>query len=196
MHRDLAETEMRRLVSTLPAYAWSKDSARGVGDLGLARIIGCAPLIGIYATPFKLWKRMGVAVMDGERQQRKSDRDEALMHGYAPRRRAELWSVCSDTMFRHQWRGAADEDVDIAGRPIGAYGYVYQQRKLHTLPRIAATEALPFSDKDKWTRSRCDKDARRVMSKEFLRDLWSAWHGLETRWPARWAEVQRTQEAA
>jgi hypothetical protein len=198
VHREGAEAEMRRLVITLPVYAWAKEHARGVGEIGLARIVGSAPLIGVYVTPQKLWKRMGVAVIDGERQQKKSDADEALIHGYAPTRRAELWSVCSDTMFRHQWRKneSVDEEADAPGRPIGAYGFVYQQRKLHTLSRIAETDALSFKDKAKWTRSRCDKDARRVMSKEFLRDLWSVWRGLDARWPARWSAAQEAAEAA
>lgn len=186
------EAEMRRLATTLPVYGWVKEHARGVGDLGLARIVGSAPLIGAYATPEKLWKRLGLAVIAGERQQRKGDKDEALMHGYAPQRRAEVWSVCSDTMFRQQWRGGED---DGPGYPIGPYGYVYQQRKAHTFPRIAATEALPKTDRQKWTKGRCENDARRVMTKEFLRDLWRVWHGLDARWPERWAEAQRAAAA-
>lgn len=194
VQRDGVQAEMERLVATLPIYAWTKQHMRGLGEMGLARIIGSAPLIGVYVTPQKLWKRMGVAVIDGQRQQRRSDPDEALMHGYAPGRRAELWSI-ADRMFMHQWRGDKEAEGDITGRPIGPYGFVYLQRKRHTLPRIAATEALAFSDRDKWTLARCDKDARRVMSKELLRDLWSVWHGHEARWPARWAAAQEAAEA-
>lgn len=194
--RDAVETEMRKLAATLPVFEWVKENAKGVGDLGLARIVGVAPAIGyinpetgtpIYSTHEKLWKRLGLAVIAGERQQKKTDKDEAFIHGYAPRRRAEVWSVCSDTMFRQQWRGKGKnpDDPDAPGYAIGPYGAVYGARKAYTLSRIAETEHLPFTDRRKWTKKRCEADARRVMTKEFLRDLWRVWHGLEPRHPAR-----------
>ncbi len=190
--RTNAENEMRRLAKQLPVFAWVQANAKGVGELGLARIVGEAPLIGRYVTHERLWKRMGVAVVGGDRQQRRTDRNEALLHGFAPTRRAELWSVGSDTLFRGQWRGAKEsEDGEVtAGYPIGPYGAVYARRKAYTLPRIEATDDLDFKDRNKWTKKRCDNDARRVMSKEFLRDLWRVWHDLEPRHPARWAEQQ------
>lgn len=184
--REAAEREMRRLAATLPVMAWVKEHAKGVGELGLARLVGEAPLIDAYQTHEKLWKRLGLAVIAGERQQRKTDKGEALIHGYSPRRRAESWSVCSDSMFRQQWRSGSDDDS--IGTPNGPYGAVYAARKAYTLARIAETEALPFTDSSKWTRKRCDVDARRVMTKEFLRDLWRVWHGQEARHPARFEQ--------
>jgi hypothetical protein len=191
--RDQVELMMRALAETLPAMAFVREHAKGCGELGLARIVGEAPLIRVYATHERLWKRMGVAVIGGERQQKKTDTDEALLHGYRPSRRAELWSVCSDTMLRAQWR-KGDEDGE--GYPIGPYGEVYRQRKAATAQRIIDTEALPFSDRAKWTKARADKDARRVMSKAFLQDLWRIFHDKEPIYPARWAEAQRARRAA
>lgn len=200
------EAEMRDAVKKLPVCFWVLANARGVGELGLARIIGEATAsdrnadpptirtIGHYATHQKLWKRMGVAVIGEERQQRKTDKVEAMFHGYVPRRRAELWSVCSDTMFRQQWRGADPDDPDAVGNPIGAYGEVYRHRKAITMERVASTDTLAYNDRRKWTRKRCDNDARRVMSKEFLRDLWRVWRGLEAEHPARWAAIKQAAE--
>jgi hypothetical protein len=187
--RETIETEMRRLAMTLPVWEWVRVNAKGVGELGLGRIVGEAPMIGLYATHERLWKRMGVAVIAGERQAKRTNVDEALLHGYAPYRRAELWSVCSDVMLRQQWRRAGNDpdDLDAFGVPIGPYGAVYGRRKALTLMRVVETDALPFTDRAKWTRKRCDADARRVMSKEFLRDLWRVWHGKDARHPARFA---------
>ena len=185
--RELVEDVMRDLADRLPVAAWVRENAKGVGPLGLARIVGEAPLIGVLTTHEKLWKRLGLAVIAGERQQKKSEPEEALLHGYAPRRRAEIWSICSDSLLRQQWRGGED---GTEGFPNGPYGVVYRDRKAATLPRIAATDHLPFSDRAKWTAKRCDNDARRVMSKEFLRDLWRVWHGLEARHTARWTAAQ------
>ena len=175
--REETEKEMRALAKQLPVFAWVRDHAKGIGDLGLARLVGEAPLIcdtGIYSTHEKLWKRFGVAVLAGERQQRKTDKTEALLHGFAPARRAELWSVCSDSLLRAQWRGdrvdeATGEVTD--GRPVGPYGDVYRARKMHTLPRIEATEALDFKDRAKWTKKRCDSDARRDVERVPARSL-------------------------
>jgi len=198
-YREEAESEMRKLAQQLPVWPWVQENAKGVGALGLARLVAEAPLIGRYPTYGKLWKRFGVAVIAGERQQKKQDEVEAALHGYVPKRRAELWSVCSDTMFRQQWRGAGNDpdDPETQGYPIGAYGEAYRQRKAATLPRIAETADIPFKNsprsKLKWTPKRCDQDARRVMSKEFLMDLWLIWQGREAVWPARW---KGQQEAA
>jgi hypothetical protein len=188
--RETVEKEMRKLSQTLPVFEWVRENAKGIGDLGLARIIGEAPLIGVYVTHEKLWKRLGLAVISGERQQKKTDKDGALIHGYAPRRRAEAWSVCSDSMFRQQWRGKNPDDPEGQGYAIGPYGAVYAARKAHTLSKIAETEELPFTDRRKWTKKRCDADARRVMTKEFLRDLWRVWHGQEARHPARFTAAK------
>jgi hypothetical protein len=191
--RELTETIMREKARSLPVFEWVKEHARGIGDLGLARIVGEAPLIGHYRTHERLWKRMGVAVIVGERQQRKSGKEEALVHGFAPRRRAELWSVCSDTMLRAQWRRG--DDADGPGAPRGPFGEVYRRRKEYTAQRIVATEDLDFKDRGKWTKKRCDSDARLVMSKEFLRDLWRVWHGAPSRHQARWEAKGCSAEA-
>jgi hypothetical protein len=123
-------------------------------------------------------------------QQRCTDKIEASIHGYVPKRRAEVWSF-ADPLFRGQWHGWPDEDGNspkasgkpevIPPGPLGPYDEVYAKRRAHTEPRIAETEHLPYSDKRKWTPARCKNDAVRVMSKALLRDLWRVWNGMATR---------------
>lgn len=178
--RSRVEKDMARLTRTLPVYDFAK-SVRGFGDLGLACLVAEAGIpIGDYRTVSGLWKRMGLAVFDGKRQQKCRDKDEAERHGYSPKRRAEVWAFCSDSMFRAQWRGG-DEDAGIVAGPIGVYGEIYARRRLRTDPRIEATADLPATDRDKWTKGRCHNDARRVMSKALLRDLWHVWRGMPPR---------------
>ena len=178
--RSRVEKDMARLTRTLPVYDFAK-SVRGFGDLGLACLVAEAGIpIGDYRTVSGLWKRMGLAVFDGKRQQKCRDKDEAERHGYSPKRRAEVWAFCSDSMFRAQWRGG-DEDAGIVAGPIGVYGEIYARRRLRTDPRIEATADLPATDRDKWTKGRCHNDARRVMSKALLRDLWRVWRGMPPR---------------
>ena len=46
--------------------------------------------------------------------------DGSPMLRYNPARRAEVWAVCSNSLFRAQWRGAKDEDgknPTVSGKP-------------------------------------------------------------------------------
>ena len=169
-HRDSAEKEMERLAKTLPIWQWAK-AVRGLGPKGVAILVGEAGIpIGDYRTQYGLWKRFGLAVINGERQQRKSGAIDAAMHGYSPGRRAQVWSICSDSLFRAQWRGEKD---GIPAHPIGPYGEAYARRRAHTGPRIEATKDLPPAER--WTKGRCHNDARRVMTKLLIEDMWKAW---------------------
>lgn len=156
--RDNTEKEMRRLAKSLPVYPWVA-SIKGFGDLGLGIIVGEAGDLSNYETVSRLWKRLGLAVIEGERQQRKMGADAAAKHGYNPRRRAEIWTL-GDSLFKHQYRGAKD---DAPAHPTGPYGEVYAARK-------AATEG-----RDGWSLGRRDNDARRIMTKALLADLHKEW---------------------
>ncbi len=179
------EAEMEKLAKTLPVWPFV-EGIRGLGAKGLAVIVGLAGIpIGDYRSVSGLWKRMGLAVINGESQRRKKDKVLAEMHGYSPYRRSELWAFCSDTMFRAQWRGDKDEDgknptltgkpIAVAAHPIGEYGEIYARRREATKARMLATEHLPKSDPDRWSAGRCHNDGRRIMTKELLKDLWVEW---------------------
>lgn len=195
--RDAVEAERKDcakdlefIAKQLPVYEWAR-GVKGFGLISLASIVGEAGDLSNYSTVSKLWKRLGLAVMNGNRQGRvgdglsRDDRSAAYKeHGYNPERRSVTW-VMADSMFKHQWRGGKDEDgadPKKSGKPeavpahaVGPYGEVYGSRKLHTRSRIADTAELDDKDSMKWTPKRCDNDARRVMTKALVRDLWLAW---------------------
>ncbi len=79
------EKQMRRIARSLPAYAWSQ-SVAGFGDLGLGIILGETGDLAGYATKERVWKRLGLAVMDGIRQSRRTNADEALANQRCARR--------------------------------------------------------------------------------------------------------------
>lgn len=175
--RHTVELDMRRIARRLPVWEAFGKGVRGFGELGLAVIVGEAGDISTYSNPAKLWKRLGLAVIDGERQQRKSDPELAAAHGYNPRRRAEMYAVIADPLFRGQWRGPQDDGTPAG--PIGPYGAVYAREKAKALPRIEATKDLPA--KDRWNGMRVERHARRLMTKALLLDLWRVSHGLSPR---------------
>ena len=89
--RKAAEKMLSKLAKQLPVWEWVED-VRGVGPLALGQIIGEAGDLGNYANPAKLWKRMGLAVINGGRQ-RKVAGAEALDHGYSPERRSVMYVI-------------------------------------------------------------------------------------------------------
>lgn len=212
------EAEMRKLAKQLPVYEWV-DNVEGFGALGLAIVVaeaGRSHDLSTFATKQRLWKMLELAVIDGERQQRKS-KPLSELHGYGGRRRAEMWAQFSDSMFKHQWRGeatayrellgklpeevfseaerrnlknmklkelrelGAELGIEAKGYPLDTYGRIYQARRQHTAWRIEDTKDCEPSDPNKWTPARCDRDARRIMTKAVIADLWKQWvkiHGV------------------
>lgn len=90
-HRASVEKELTKLAKTLPIYPWCA-ALRGLGALSLAGLVGECGNIGGYKSASAVWKRMGLAVINGERQRRVSGAD-ALVHGYSPERRAIAWNI-------------------------------------------------------------------------------------------------------
>lgn len=159
MHRAQVEKQMRVLARALPVYAWAA-GIKGFGDLGIGIVVGEIGDLSNYATKERVWKRLGLAVIEGERQQKRTNVEQAAAHGYNPRRRAEIWTL-ADSMFKHQWRGEKD-GVEAGAK--GPYGLVYAARKRTTATR------------EGWTPKHRDNDARRVMMKEVIADFWRAWN--------------------
>lgn len=154
--RDGVEKEMKRLAKQLPVHPWAKD-VHGFGDLGLAVIVGEAGDIGSYPKKGHLWKRLGLAPHDGKaystwRRDGGLTADDWVAAGYSPRRRAEVFAVISEPLFRQQ---------SVAKGP---YRAIYDRRK------AATTEA--HAD---WTPMHRHMDALRVMTKYLIRDLRVAW---------------------
>lgn len=140
------EKSLEKLAKQLPVWAWA-EGVRGFGAGSLAAIVGeCGDLNG-YANPAKVWKRMGLAVINGERQ-RKVAGAEAIEHGYNPQRRAIMWNVgeCLVKQNDGEFRAYYDaEKVRIA--------------ELH--PDFAPVLA--------------NNRAKRHMTKRLLRELWREW---------------------
>lgn len=85
------ERQLEKLARRTPPYEYTK-GVRGFGDLRLALIIGETGLMPAYKSVSAIWKRLGLAVIDGERQRKKTG-DAALEHGYSPERRSVVWNL-------------------------------------------------------------------------------------------------------
>lgn len=118
----------------------------GLGYLGMAQILAEAGDLSNYANPGKLWKRFGLAVIDGGAQRRVSG-EEAALHGFAPKRRAVMFCI-GDALIKKQ----------------GEYRALYLERKAY---EIALHPDLPPI--------RHHRRAQRYMEKRLLREIWREW---------------------
>ena len=167
--------EMDRLAMLLPVWKQFGESIRGFGAGSLAVIIGEAGDLSNYSTHSKLWKRMGLAVMDGRKQGHvakglsRDDRKAAFIeHGYSPIRRSRMWNI-GDTM--------------VKGNKDGPYRSAYLARKQHERDRaeangltVAPSAKIPEKRKDEFmSDGHIHLRAQRYLEKRLLRDLWKAW---------------------
>jgi hypothetical protein len=116
--------------------------------LGLAVIVGVAGDLSNYSNPAKLWKRFGLAVIDGRAQRKVTNTEQAIAMGYSPMRRSAMWTI-GDAVIKTQ----------------GEYRELYLDRKMYEAERDPEMSKM-----------HCHRRAQRYMEKRLLRDLWRAWN--------------------
>ena len=151
------EKEMQRLARRLPAWPFV-DGVAGAGALGLAVLVGEAGDLARYPTKGHLWKRLGLAVVDGGRQgsvppglDPQARKEAWIERKYNPRRLAEIYAFFYDALLRQQWQ---------KNTARGPYGEYYARKKAEYVER---------------GHKGADRAARRAMAKMFVRDVWNAW---------------------
>ena len=161
-----AEKKMVDAASSLPGFRLTAE-IRGFGTKSFAAIVGEAGDIGSYANPAKLWKRMGLAVINGKSQRKTKNAEEAKLMGYAPRRRSEMF-VIGDSLVK-------------TGGPLGE---LYRKRKEYEIATQTAKgiQIIPGAKyarlKDKtgfMSAMHIHRRAQRYAEKRLLRELWKAW---------------------
>jgi hypothetical protein len=167
--RAAVEKELRLVARALPIWLAHVKAVKGFGDLRLALIVGECGDIGSYRSVSGLWKRMGLAVINGERQRKKTDPDEAKAHGYNAERRSMAYVLGTEIM-KAQLRAPRDDEgrkTNADTIAIGPLGEVYINRRLY--------EANNGIEK-----AHAHNRAARFMVKRVLRELYGAWHSMES----------------
>lgn len=197
--RSLHEKTLTQAVKTLPIYGWAK-GVSGLGDVSLAGLIGeCSGLnfetgewwsIGQMKSVSAVWKRLGLAVMNGVRQGDATaglSKSDWVEHGYVKTRRSVVWNI-GECVIKAQWRKE---------NTVHAYGKFYGEEKARLQ---ALNEAGAFADKaaeivermrkagskplaenveGRLTASHINNRAKRHMTKRLLRDLYVEWRRLD-----------------
>lgn len=142
--------ELESRTRRLPVWEWAKD-VKGLGAKSLGEIIGEAGDLSNYATIPRLWKRLGLAVLDGHRQGnpgKGATAEDWIEEGYRPSRRAVMWVVGGNLMKKRTYREE------------------YLARRAHT-----------ETTHPEWTDKHRHDDANRYIQKRLLKHLWQAWRG-------------------
>lgn len=173
---ELAATkEMEILAASLPVWTEFGEGVRGFGARSLAVIVGEAGDIGSYASVAKLWKRMGLAVMNGVRQgglRKTASADEWIAHGYNAKRRSYMFVI-----------------GDVLVKSKGEYREVYLARKAYEREQaelrgltIAPAAKIPSARKHEFiSDGHIHKRTQRYMEKRLLKHLWQAWRRTTNR---------------
>ncbi len=175
------EKELVKLVKQLPAYEFVKNT-KGFGDLSFACIVGETGDFAKYSNPAKLWKRLGLAVLDGKRQGNPGDKPTAedwIRHGYNKARRSVVWNAGNNFIGgMGKFRPIYGEDVD-ANDSYTPYQKLFanrcrlEQQKLNHEIEIAAK-----TGKESY-KLHASNRAKRYVEKRVIRDLWNFWTGNE-----------------
>lgn len=157
-HRKNVEKAMEKSAASLPVWPWV-ESIRGFGALGLAIIVGESGDLSNYSNPGKLWKRLGLAVIEGKSQRKSIDVAQAAIQGYNPRRRSAMWTI-----------------TDALLKSAGPYRDLYQQRRLYEVQQHPEFDKGidPKTGKQRVT-IHCHRRATRYAEKRLVRNLWRAW---------------------
>lgn len=147
--RAALERQMEKLGRQLP-IAHMADTIRGIGPLALAKVAAECGDLSAYRSVAAVWKRAGLAVIDGQRQRRVAGAD-AELHGYSPSRRSTFWNM-ADGLLKAQGKDEA----------AGPYRQVYDRVKALELTRVESA-------------AHAHNRALRRMTKELLKDLTIEW---------------------
>jgi hypothetical protein len=168
---DETTKQMELLAKKLPIWTgWAKD-VRGLGARSVAVITAETGNLSNYATHQRVWKRMGLAVIDGRRQGNPESKDAQtwIAHGYSPKRRSHMF-VIGDVMVK-----VGDH-----------YRQVYLDRKIYEKNKVEAfgltvlpSAKIPKAQAEKYvSEGHIHNRSRRYMEKVILADMWKKWHEL------------------
>lgn len=173
--RKSLEKDLVKLARDLPAYEWVK-GVWGFGALGFVGIVGEAGDVGSYRSPACLWKRMGLAVFDGNRQRKTADKELAILYGYNAKRRSHVWNVGNGLIggMGNGPRPAVGSDIELRG-DWSPYQKLFVERLRHEAARDPEHRRPDTADGKESYSKHAAARAKRYVEKRALRDLWRAW---------------------
>ena len=151
------EEAFKLLVAELPIWAYAK-TLPAFNTKEFARLVGVAGDLSNYPSVNALWKRLGLAVLDGRRQHRERSKEGAAAQGYSPKRRRQAWIIVNKMFIKDSsWKGD-----DGKTKEAGEWRLCYDKKKAVYLERG-------------WLPQHAHKAAVRYMGKCILKALYKKW---------------------
>ena len=174
--RDAYEKSLVKLVKQLPVYSWVK-SVKGFGDTSFATIIGECGDIGTYKSVSAVWKRLGLAVINGHRQGNPgtgATAEDWIAEGYNKKRRSVSYVAREHVIGgMGKWRPIMGEDV--WGNPdLSYYQCVYADRARTEAVKLDLPVTEAATGKESY-KKHVSMRAHRYVEKRLLRNLWIEW---------------------
>ena len=167
---DRCTKDMEAAAKQLPVWSSFGEGVKGFGARSLASILAETGDLLNYATPSRVWKRMGLGVLDGVRQgglSKTAHKSEWIAHGYSRKRRSIMF-VIGDVLVKNQ---SEYREIYLARKEIE------RQKAAERGLLVAPAAKIPEKQKDKYiSDGHIHRRAQRYMEKRFLRDLWKAYY--------------------
>ena len=178
-HRMKQEKEIRKMAGQLPIMRWL-DTFPGMSALGLGILVAETGDLAGYSCPSKVWKRLGLGVIAGERQRKVAGKSEdaislAILHGYCPWRRSITY-VASEGMVKTGIRRQKDDKGKAV--PGGEVRYLNRFGELYDKRRVVEATSLDDNGEHR-SPIHQHKRAMRYAFKRFLVELWAVWRWLD-----------------
>lgn len=175
--RAIYEKMLVKAAKRLPVYSWVK-GVNGFGDISFATIVGECGDIGTYKSVSAVWKRLGLAVINGQRQGNPGDnasKEDWILHGYNKQRRSVSWNARNGVIGgMGLWRPLFNEDVN-ANPDLTYYQRVYAERARYEAAKLNMPVTLKeATGKESYTKHVANR-AHRYVEKRLLKHLYIEW---------------------
>lgn len=167
------EKALVKLAKQLPVYEWVK-SVKGFGDISFATIVGECGDIGSYKSVSAVWKRMGLAVINGCRQGNPgagATAEDWIAHGYNKPRRSVSWNARNNIIGgMGKWRpiyGASLDEAEYFQR-------VFAERARYEMDRFGLPVKCADTGKESYNAHTINR-AMRYAEKRLLKYLYLNW---------------------
>lgn len=170
------EKRLVKAAKLLPVYDWVK-GVKGFGDISFATIVGECGDIGTYKSVSAVWKRLGLAVIDGNRQGnpgKSASADDWIAHGYNRQRRSVSWNARQHVIGgMGKWRPIYGADVR-ADLDLTYYQQVYAERARYESEKLGLPVTESATGKESYKMHAANR-AHRYIEKRLVKHLYLEW---------------------
>lgn len=166
---------MAQIAVNLPHYEWFT-SFEGLNSKSYASIIAETGDLRNYPAPAKVWKRMGLAVDNGEAEK---NTKKGQNTGYSKHRRAVMFRVSNAVVYKKgYYRQVYDErkQEEIRRNENGENAEYVRQHRENLLNAFKSAENQRKIKNNMLPASIIDLRAQRYMSKKLLKHIWEHWN--------------------